>query len=114
MNSAPLSSQGGGDTPLHHAAANGLFGILSELCQKGASVNVKNKRRLTPLHLAKDAQTARVLLSLGADTGANAKSGPDGELGTPLSYAIQEGRVEVADVLGEVGALDAILDGQDD
>ena len=42
-----------GDTALHFAAAMGFDSVVQLLADKGANVNVKNKRGLTPLALAR-------------------------------------------------------------
>jgi uncharacterized protein len=42
-----------GDTAMHFAAAMGFDSVVQVLADKGANVNVKNKRGLTPLELAR-------------------------------------------------------------
>jgi len=42
-----------GDTAIHFAAAMGFDSVVQLLADKGANVNVKNKRGLTPLALAR-------------------------------------------------------------
>lgn len=62
----------GGSSALHHAAGYGPIDSLQLLIDKGADVNVKNRRRSTPLHWAiHDEAKVRLLLSKGA--GVNAK-----------------------------------------
>ena len=67
-----------GDTALHGTAAKGFDSVLQLLSDKGAALNVKNKRGQTPLALTRDAgagaargqpelrSTAELLRKLGA------------------------------------------------
>ncbi|MCM3881417.1 MAG: ankyrin repeat domain-containing protein [Vicinamibacterales bacterium] len=56
-----------GTTPLHHAAGFGTLEMMQVLLDKGADVNVRNRRSSTPLHWAiHDAAKVRVLVARGA------------------------------------------------
>ena len=52
---------------LHDAAARNLTSIVRLLCERGADVNVKNGRGLTPLDLAVAASRRRPFLLPGPD-----------------------------------------------
>jgi uncharacterized protein len=67
-----------GDTALHGAANLGHAEVVRLLAQKGAALNVKNKRGLTPLALAQ---------GLGNRRGAAAAAAADGATGPPENKA---------------------------
>ncbi len=76
-----------GSTALHHAAGYGPIDNLQLLIDKGADVNVKNRRRSTPLHWAiHDEAKVRLLLSKGANINAKQVEGR-----TPLYLAAMLG-----------------------
>lgn len=59
-----------GDTALHKACDRGRLDMVRILLQYGASVNIPNKRHLTPLHLAFDYDSiTSVLLDYGCGSG---------------------------------------------
>jgi ankyrin repeat protein/mono/diheme cytochrome c family protein len=73
----------GGSTALHHAAGYGPIENLQLLIDKGADVNVQNRRRSTPLHWAIPSEAkVRLLLSKGANVNAKQVEGR-----TPLYLA---------------------------
>lgn len=78
---------GGGSTPLHHAAGYGPLANVELLINKGADVNAKNSRRSTPLHWAiHDEAKVRLLLSKGAEINTKQAQGR-----TPLFLAAMLG-----------------------
>jgi hypothetical protein len=78
---------GGGSTPLHHAAGYGPLANVELLINKGADVNAKNRRRSTPLHWAiHDEAKVRLLLSKGAEVNTRQAQGR-----TPLFLAAMLG-----------------------
>jgi len=83
-----------GWTSLHHTSAAGNSEAVSLLVAHGAKVNVKNHSGETPLHLAKDARTARLLINSGANVNARDRSG-----NTPLHLAIRRYRLDVVKLL---------------
>ena len=54
-------------TALHEAALQGSSKVCGLLVRKGAEVNIKDGEGKTPLHYAKDRQTAEVLIDAGGD-----------------------------------------------
>lgn len=74
------------ETPLHHAADNGLWELAEMLIRRGADVNVQQSDGDTPLHHAAfrgDERMVGLLLSFGAD--CNRQNYLFGQ--TPLHYA---------------------------
>ena len=67
MGGDPLARSFTGDTALHHAAQNASHGAIRALVAAGADVNVQDLHGSTPLMAAENADTARLLLKLGAD-----------------------------------------------
>jgi ankyrin repeat protein len=97
---ADVNVKDDGVTPLHFAARHGHEEIVELLITKGADVNVKDDG-VTPLHFA--ALNGRkviveLLIAKGADV--NAK---DGGGDTPLDWAIDFKKTEVADLLRKHG-----------
>jgi len=66
----PSARDSAGSAPVHAAAVRGLGPEVSLLAAAGADVNVRNKTGQTPLHVARDPETIRTLLRLGADPAA--------------------------------------------
>ncbi|HUP90270.1 MAG TPA: ankyrin repeat domain-containing protein [Longimicrobiales bacterium] len=65
-----------GTTALHHAAGFGALDVMKVLLDKGAAVNVKNRRASTPLHWAiHDAAKVALLVSRGAAVNAKTIEG---------------------------------------
>jgi ankyrin repeat protein len=86
---------------LHAASANGNYGLVRELVERGADVNGKQSNDFTPLHNA--AQTGnlamvQLFIDHGADVNAMSLNGL-----TPLSFAVKENHAEVADLLRRHG-----------
>ncbi|PSN49741.1 hypothetical protein C0J52_08481 [Blattella germanica] len=57
----PNCGNGNGDTPLHHAARWGYENIVQILLEYGASPNVENKRKYTPLNYAHSVRVTKLL-----------------------------------------------------
>ncbi|CAG0904238.1 unnamed protein product [Cyprideis torosa] len=84
-----------GCTPLLHATVNGRHSVVELLLAHGADPNITNREEETsPLHQAKSAETAELLIANGAVV--NAKDG-DGD--TPLVLATENNRHSVVEVL---------------
>jgi hypothetical protein len=83
-----------GRTPLMNAIANYETAQVAALIQAGADVNARDTTGDTALHLAQDAETAKMLIAAGADVNARAEDG-----GTPLTVAVKDHKVEIARVL---------------
>lgn len=88
-----------GRTPLFDAAFDGNVALVKMLLDNGARAAVSDVDGHTPLHHARDAQIARLLLAHGADVNARDKW----ENRTPLHYANGSSFKEVAEVLKEHG-----------
>src|SRR5262245_47249678 len=80
------AQDGGGSTPLHHAAGFGTVATLNLLLDRGASVNTTNRMGSTPLHwAAADEEKTRFLLEHGAAIDSQLHDGR-----TPLYLAASE------------------------
>ncbi len=89
---------GGGSTPLHHAAGFGTLETMKLLIDAGAEVDARNDRNSTPLHWAvSDGAKVRQLLENGADINAKTE-----RQRTPLSLA--------AAMLFDIAPLKLLLD----
>ena len=89
---------GGGSTPLHHAAGFGTLETMKLLIDAGAEVDAPNDRSSTPLHWAvSDGAKVRHLLENGADINAKTE-----RQRTPLSLA--------AAMLFDIAPLKLLLD----
>jgi ankyrin repeat protein len=93
-----LISTSGYSTPLIHAADLGQSEIVRRLLRAGAVIQATNREGLTALHFAANAETAKLLLSAGADR----ESRIGGE--TPAETAAR---------LGHFGALNVITNYHD-
>ncbi|TGL97479.1 hypothetical protein EHQ76_15205 [Leptospira barantonii] len=85
---------------VHDASQNGDLGTLRSLIENGANINVKNKNGFTPLHLAKNLETAKLLVQSGADVNAREKDSGN----TALHVSIQFNQTRIAKLLIENGA----------
>ncbi|CAG0895051.1 unnamed protein product [Cyprideis torosa] len=94
-----------GKTPLFIATDRDRHSVVEVLLAHGADPNIANKYQRTPLHEAKSAETAELLMQKGADV--NAK---DDDGGTPLFVASQRDRPSVSEVLLAHGADPNITD----
>ncbi|MBN2160741.1 MAG: ankyrin repeat domain-containing protein [Spirochaetes bacterium] len=86
-----------GDTPIFKTISGELFQETSYLLQKGASVNIQNKEKQTPLHRAVFVGNIRIielLLKNGADITIKDEKGM-----TPLDYAEKAKKVRVVQLL---------------
>jgi ankyrin repeat protein len=86
-------------TPLHQASSGGHLAIIKLLLEKGADVNSASAAGWTPLHAAKNRETAELLVNNGANVNAVSQKGL-----TPLSEAVSVGDVELARYLVGKGA----------
>lgn len=88
---------------IHTAAHSGREDMAEYLIQHGASVDVLNEHKRTPLHIAADkgqANMAAFLIGKGADV--NASDSFDKQ---PLHYAIKQGHEDIARQLIGAGAV---------
>ena len=74
-------------TAMHIASEQGHAEILAALIEAGAKVDVSDAQRMRPLHLAANAETARLLIAHGAKV--------DIGLPSPLYMATMNGRADV-------------------
>ena len=97
-----LHKHGGKHGTIHSAAGGGDIEAVKEFLAAGADVNVKDKRRFTPLHWASISghkEAVELLINNGADVNAIKGGG-----GTPLSYAASWGHEEIVELLIDNGA----------
>ena len=87
-----------GNTPLQHAARNGLFDVARKLVlERNAEVNSRNRHGSTPLLLASEyghTDVVQLLLENNADVDVH-----DADGDTPLHCAALGGQIEVAQIL---------------
>ncbi|CAG0902291.1 unnamed protein product [Cyprideis torosa] len=89
-----------GCTPLLLATLNGRHSVVEVLLAHGADPNITNRvEETSPLHQAKSAETAELLIAKGAVVDAKDKSGE-----TPLFFATGSGHHSVVEVLIANGA----------
>lgn len=103
------SEKTGGNTALHLAVKYEHLDMVEYLCEKGASLNIKNDSGSTPLHCAAfTGNTAIIeyLLQKGAEIDATDKGDKQ-----PLHAAVYTNRFEAVKVLVEAGANVNSLDG---
>jgi ankyrin repeat protein len=90
---------------LHSALDAGRFDIVDLLLAKGADVNIRDDKGHTPLHIAASYAASRfpkiveLLISNGADIDAKDNGGK-----TALSYTLEGGYTEIAEILRKHGA----------
>ena len=92
-----LHKHGGKHGTIHSAVSGGDVEAVKEFLAAGAGVNVKDKRRFTPLHWASISghkEAVELLIDNGADVNAMRGGG-----GTPLSYAASWGHEEIVELL---------------
>lgn len=92
-----------GATPLMYAQyarrKNDRLAATEILCQNGALVNLQDRNGRTALHIAKDIECVRLLLSYGADTGIETVFGK-----TPAISAAENQKWGIFDMLREADA----------
>jgi ankyrin repeat protein len=101
-----------GNTPLHMVCTEGHIDIATPLIANGADVNAKNAMEHTPLHRACEKghkEVVELLISKGGDVnakGISTISTPDAfpVSQTPLDFAIESKRNEIAELLKNLGA----------
>jgi ankyrin repeat protein len=130
----------GSPTTLHRAAERGDLAGLEQLLAAGGDANGPDEDGKRPLHWAKSADVARLLLRFGADVtaastvgytalhsavrtgragvvqvllghGADVNAKPPGYRLTPLHVAVDDGRIELAETLLDHGADVNAVDG---
>jgi ankyrin repeat protein len=84
-----------GRTLLHHAVDYGYVSIVKRLLDRGVNPNEVDDAGMTPLHMARRLDVAKLLLLHGANP--NVKTKYDGR--TPLHYAAAEGRLAIIALL---------------
>jgi ankyrin repeat protein len=102
-------------TPLHCAVAGGHEDVVSTLLQYGCKVDVQDKCKRTPLHIATHVSIVRNLidhlLSVAGDQAEELLNMKDEEGLTALHYAARYGLSEVVIELVQKGAFKDIVDG---
>jgi ankyrin repeat protein len=94
------ASDAEGRTALFEAAAQGLPQIAETLVARGARADARDRAGRSPLHLARDGKTVRLLLQWGASVDARDASGS-----TPLQLrASTPGSLAAVTALVEAGA----------
>ena len=83
-----------GQTALMFASAGGQIGVMELLLNSGAKVNVQDRTGMSALHLAKNAQTAGLLLRNGADLRLTNNAGE-----TALEMAVRRNNEPLANFL---------------
>jgi ankyrin repeat protein len=95
-----LAGCGGEKGDIHRAAYSGNLAKVKQLVDGGVDINKRDKKKVTPLHLAafqgnvRHIEMAKWLLANGANAGAR-----DFEGKTPLDVASERGNTEIADVI---------------
>ena len=90
------------ETELHHVAAHNMEDRLCEYLKQGATVNAKNRKGDTPLHIAVrngKINNVRILLEHHAQADEI-----NNDRKTPLHIAAEVGSVEIAQLLKQYGA----------
>lgn len=95
-----------GRSALFEASAQGLAAVAEALVSRGARVDSRDREGRTPLHLARDADTVKLLLRLGADANARDAGGD-----TPLHLrAATQGSLDAVTALIQAGANPRLAD----
>jgi ankyrin repeat protein len=99
---AHLDDLTGGETPLHSAIGENHIDVAELLIGRGANVNIRNTSARTPLHflasLADEEKLAELMIKHRAEINPRDKNGM-----TPLGFAVNKGRVHVAEALRRHG-----------
>ncbi len=95
-----------GRTALFEAARQGLARVVETLVARGARVDVRDQRGVTPLHRARDKQAIAVLVRAGAAVDARDQAGS-----TPLHWqAATPGALDAVRALIDAGANPSLAD----
>ncbi|HEU4580408.1 MAG TPA: ankyrin repeat domain-containing protein [Polyangiaceae bacterium] len=95
-----------GRSALFEASAQGLAPVAEALASRGARVDARDREGRTPLHLARDGETVKLLLRLGADVNARDAAGD-----TPLHlHAASPGSLDAVTALIQGGANTRLAD----
>ncbi len=78
--------------------------IAKQIVLQKGDVNALNANEETPLMFAKDVKTAKILIDAGADIDGKAEGRTKDQMMTPLIFAINLGKTDVARTLIEAGA----------
>ena len=107
-----LAGCGGEKGDIHAAVFEGDLPKVKQLVAGGVDINKRNKKKVTPLHVAayqgntRHIVMAKWLLANGANAGAR-----DFEGKTPLDKASERGNTEIADVIRAGGTGRQLIDG---
>ncbi|CAI6335138.1 unnamed protein product [Periconia digitata] len=97
---------GQGNTALHLAVKNS-DALTLRLVNASADLGLKNKEGLTPLHVAalfRRCNALTIILDAAKSHGQDLLDVKDGNLNTPLYYAVRSGRLESVKMLVDAGA----------
>ncbi len=98
----------GGKAPIHYLALPSYYypedqvKLMTLVISKGADVNLKDKKGMTPLHIAvrygAPTEVITALVTNGADVNATDADGK-----TPLQNAVEQGKTDIAEYLRQHG-----------
>ncbi|KAH6934284.1 hypothetical protein HPB50_022864 [Hyalomma asiaticum] len=95
-----------GDTALHYAVYGNKPEMLELLINSGADVNIRNKRKYTPIHVAVNKQHVRCVRVLTNYSGRLDANAQDKYGDTPLHDAVEKKRLDILDLLLNVPTID--------
>lgn len=85
--------------PLHYAVVTDNVEIIRLLLQRGAYIDIQNKNKCTPLHLADKKEVVELLLEYKTSIDA-----PNQDQETPLFFAVRDRKIQCVRTLLEHGA----------